>query len=91
MNIDCQNKTITCDCGNTIQIQNAELVNCSDCQPYHFDCDRCKGTYTIPLGFTDFIRTEISKNVLQTGPRNDLGDIFFGQNKSIFAMEPGTV
>ena len=83
MNIDCQKKTITFDCGHTVQIQKAALYRCTDFQPYLFDCDHCHSELNIPLAFNDLLEAEILENV--NSPNQDdenkpdeLSDIFLG-------------
>ena len=86
MNIDCQKKTITFDCGHTVQIQKAALYRCTDFQPYLFDCDHCHSELNIPLAFNDLLEAEILENV--NSPNQDdenkpdeLSDIFLGENQ----------
>ena len=86
MNIDCDNKTITCNCGNIVQIKNANLIQSFSNQPFFFECNRCKLEQTIPIAFNIFLTKEISKHVLPQNSQtddstNDFADIFLGQNQ----------
>lgn len=79
MNIDLKAKTITCDCGLSTKIIEADLFHCPDCESFHFDCDRCKATYSIPFAFNNFIQQEIAEKVPQS--ERDFRDIFLGDNQ----------
>jgi len=64
MNIDCDNKTITCNCGNTVRIKNVNFIQSFSNQPFLFECNRCKLEQTIPIAFNDVLIKEISEHVL---------------------------
>jgi len=86
MNIDCQKKTITCDCGHTTQIQKAALYRCNGCQSYHFDCDRCPSVLTIPMAFNALLEEEIliaanRPNKYKENEPEKFRDIFLGENQ----------
>jgi len=86
MNIDCQKKTITCDCGHTVQIQKAALYRCTDFQPYLFDCEHCPLELIVPIAFNTLLEGEILKNVKnpnqENGNKSDkFSDIFLGENQ----------
>lgn len=84
MNIDCQEKSITCDCGHTAQIQKATLHYCQDCQHFHFECNQCNANFTIPLELNDLIDEEIMKRDPEpesTTQSDAFGDVFLGENQ----------
>ncbi len=90
MKIDPKQKTITCNCNLTGQIQNAPLFRAHDSHPYLFICDRCQSEITIPIGFNDLIGKEVLKTVNSSvqGSNNqfddfsdDFKDVWLGENQ----------
>lgn len=84
MNISPKEKIITCDCGHSFSMQDAEFYHCCSCQAFHFVCGHCDTEQTVPMGFNELINQEILKKASSPGPNrtsDDFADIFLGENQ----------